>query len=188
MDFSLIELGSDASLQLMQEMHAGQLFELIEQNREYLRVWLPWLDTNISLEDSRHFIQSVCEQYEKGLGPQFTLWTGEQMAGVVGFHKIDQLNKSATLGYWLSEEFMGRGLVTRGVNALLKIGFSDYQLENIKIHCAEQNHKSRAVAERMGFSLIDYLPNKEWLYTHFVNHVVYSMTAAEYWKRTFVVA
>jgi RimJ/RimL family protein N-acetyltransferase len=34
------------------------------------------------------------------------------LTGVVGYHAIDWENRSTALGYWLGEEYQGKGLVT----------------------------------------------------------------------------
>jgi ribosomal-protein-serine acetyltransferase len=47
-------------LRLHEERNAEQLFRLVDENRAYLRAWLPWVDSNTSPEDTRSFIQGRC--------------------------------------------------------------------------------------------------------------------------------
>lgn len=56
-------------------------------------------------------------------------------------------------------------------------------LNKIEIHCAVNNKKSRAIPERLGFRYEATLREQEWLYTHYVDHAIYSMLASEYAER-----
>jgi len=53
-----LELTMRQSFRLLKERHAEELFALMNQNRKYLREWLPWLETNKSLEDTKEFIRA----------------------------------------------------------------------------------------------------------------------------------
>ena len=39
-----LKIDDDLELQLLEERHAEELFALTDENRDYLREWLPWLD------------------------------------------------------------------------------------------------------------------------------------------------
>ena len=40
----------DVDLRLLEERHAGAVFAVVDQNREYLREWLPWVDATVTEE------------------------------------------------------------------------------------------------------------------------------------------
>jgi hypothetical protein len=40
------KLSENAEVRLLEERHAQQLTDLTDRNREHLREWLPWVDTN----------------------------------------------------------------------------------------------------------------------------------------------
>ena len=42
-----------AELRLVEEADAEKLFHLIDRNRQHLRRWLPWLEGNMSIEDTQ---------------------------------------------------------------------------------------------------------------------------------------
>ena len=44
------------------EPQAEAVFALVDENRDYLREWLPWLDNNRSVDDTRAFIKKSLEQ------------------------------------------------------------------------------------------------------------------------------
>ena len=43
------------------------------------------------------------------------------------------------------------------------------------------NHKSRAIPERFGFKKEGMIRQAEWLYDHYVDHIIYGLLARE-WK------
>jgi len=183
-----IQVNDSLSMELLRADHAEELFALTDTNRQYLREFLPWLDLTRSLADTKAFIQSTIDQYPPGQGPQFALKYQGALCGLNGFDKINLFHKTGALGYWLGSAFAGKGIITESSKALLKLGYEEYGLNKIEIHCSEENKKSCAIAERLGFVYEATLRDCEWLYTRYVSNAIYSMLAAEYFlvhKKTF---
>jgi len=70
--------------------------------------------------------------------------------------------------------------MTKVAQKLLEYGFVEHSLNKIEIRCADNNHKSRTIPERLGFSYEATLRQCEWLYDPYVDHAVYTMLASEY--------
>jgi ribosomal-protein-serine acetyltransferase len=87
------------------------------------------------------------------------------------------------LGYWLGEEYQGKGLVTAACRALVEHAFGELGLNRVVISCATENEKSCAIPERLGFRREGIERQAEWLYDHFVDHVTYSALASEWLTR-----
>ena len=102
--------------------------------------------------------------------------------GVIGFHKIDWNNKSTSIGYWLGEDYVGNGLMTKSVKAFVDYALIDLGLNRVEIRAAVENKKSRAIPERLGFTHEGTIRQSEWLYDHYVDHEVYGMLASD-WKK-----
>jgi ribosomal-protein-serine acetyltransferase len=102
--------------------------------------------------------------------------------GVVGYHGIDWQNRSTTLGYWLGEEYQGKGLMTAVCRALVDHAFEELGLNQVGIACAIENKKSCAIPERLGFRREGVQRQAEWLYDHFVDQALYAALASE-WRR-----
>ena len=107
------------------------------------------------------------------------LYRGE-LVGLAGFNHYDYQHQWGAIGYWLCASCTGKGVITRVVQTLLEYGFVENNLNKIEIRCAEENHQSRAVPERLGFKYEATLRQCEWLYDQYVDHAVYSMLASEY--------
>ncbi len=175
-----MKVSEKIELQLLGLEHRDGLFSLVDVNRAHLREWLPWLDMNRSASDAESFIRSVIAQRESGEGPQYAVLYETSMCGVCGFHPIDTSNNIGSIGYWLDESCSGKGIMTKAVQALLEVGFHEYDLNRIEIACATDNHRSRAIPERLRFKLEGVLREREYLYGKYVDNAIYSMLASEY--------
>ena len=58
---------------------------------------------------------------------------------------------SAEMGYWLGEEFWGRGLATRAVTAASEWAFDNYKLTRVFAMAFSHNAASIRVLEKAGF-------------------------------------
>lgn len=75
-------------------------------------------------------------------------------AGSIGlFRGSDVYQKSAELGYWLAEEFWGRGIMTEAVRQLCRDGFARWDIVRIYAEPFAHNAGSRRVLEKSGFTL-----------------------------------
>ena len=153
---------------------AEDLFQLTDRNRIFLRQWLPWLDRTRSAEDTRSFLRQQLQRFSNGEALTVTIFYKEAMAGVAGFNSIDQINGIGYVGYWLGEEFNGKGIMTAVVRDLISIGREFYALQKIDIRCATDNRRSRAIPERLAFMHEGTLRRAEKLYEKWHDHEVYA--------------
>lgn len=154
---------------------AVELTELIDRNRPYLKEWLPWLNNSTSLIDTARFIGRSIEQADDRNGLTLGIRCDGKLAGIIGQHYVDSLNRRTEIGYWIDSEHQGRGIVTRATACLTDYAFREQDCNRVILHCAVGNLKSRAVAERLGFAQEGILREAEWLYDRYVDLVVYSM-------------
>lgn len=170
-------LDNGLQLELIAPRHAEALFALVDANRRHLRRWHPWVDTTRSPADSKNAIDGMrCAHFETGCFHTVIRQRGA-LVGMAGFNDINPSNRYGALGYWLAEDAQGQGIMTRVCRVFIDHGFEVLELNRIEIRCAEANHRSRAVAERLGFSLDGVLRDREWLCDRFVNHAIYGLHA-----------
>jgi ribosomal-protein-serine acetyltransferase len=175
-----LDVSSTTFLRPIALADAADLFAVVDANRAHLRQWLPWLDKNQNAADTESFIASVIEKRQAGSGAVWAVIELQAMCGVVGFNEIDSANRSAVIGYWLAEPHQGRGIMTESVARLVRHGFGDLNLNRISINAAVENHRSRAIPGRLGFREEGMERQAEWLYDHFVDHVIYGQLRSEW--------
>ncbi len=94
--------------------------------------------------------------------------------------EIDSSNRKAMIGYWVGQEFRGRGFAKRATRAVCDYAFRERNLNRIEIRCATGNTASQAVPIALGFQREGVLRANEWLYDHFVDHIVFSTLATDW--------
>ena len=176
-----LRVTDSVELRQLTQYDSQELSTLIDNNRAYLREWLPWLDSSNHINDTARFIGRSVEQAEDENGLTLGIVCGGILAGVIGQHYIDSLNRRTEIGYWIDAAHQGRGIVTRATARLVDYAFKEQDCNRVILQCAVGNLKSRAVAERLGFTQEGISREAEWLYDHYVDLVVYSML-----KRTWI--
>ncbi len=177
------KLSETTELRLLEERHAQELSDLTERNQEHLRAWLPWVDSSRTVEDRKNFIRGALKQFAQNKGFVAGIWREGRLAGVIAYDPIDWENHSTEVGYWLGEEYQGQGLATTACRALVEHAFGELGLNRVSIACATENKKSCAIPERLGFRREGVKRQAEWLYDHFVDHVIYAALASEWRMR-----
>jgi len=169
-------------LRMFNEKDAEEFYQLIMSSKKCLREWLGWLDDINGVLDTVKFIKNSLKELEKhgGTPTVFAIIYQGKIAGIIGFNTIDKLNRNGTIGYWLGEAFQRRGIMTKSLKAVITYGFKELELNKITIAAAVENEKSRALPERFKFVEEGRLRQAEWLYDHFVDHVVYGLLAEEW--------
>ena len=72
-------------------------------------------------------------------------------AGFVGRHRTELPGPDEELGYALSPQFWGRGLMSEAARELIRFGFEDLGLHTIWCNHYDGNERSRRVIEACGF-------------------------------------
>ncbi len=172
-------LNKEVKLSLTIPQYAGELFELTDRNRDYLKQWLPWLDSVTRPSDTLAFIEAQLSGFQSGEALHVTVFHRDRIAGVLGYNRIDQVNGVGHIGYWLGQEHNGNGIMTESVRELIELGYDYYSLNRIEIRCAADNRKSRAIPERLGFEQEGIIRRAGKLYGRYQDHVVYGLLKKE---------
>ena len=175
-------IGEGAALRPMSADDAAAVLALVERNRAHLDKWLRWSARIKGRDDVDAMIERHRAAAAEGHGFHWGIWHQDELAGGVICHGINRLDENAEVGYWLGEEYTGKGLATRAsaaaVDHLLKVE----HLHRIEMVCGVANARSRAVAERLGFVNEGIRRESHWITDRYVDHVVYGLLAHE-WKR-----
>lgn len=129
------------------------IWNTIDSQREHLGRWLPFVEMTTERAFTEFYVTTAVEGAARNLEPQFAIRVDGVFAGLVGFRGTDRFNRRTEIGYWISKEFEGRGLMTRAVIALVNLAFSDLGMNRVQIRCATGNDRSRRIPIRLGFRL-----------------------------------
>lgn len=180
MSAPILMVNQDVLLRLLTIAEAPKLFAVVDANRSYLRQWLPWVDANVSVNESEHFIQTSHQQYQYDQTLNSAVFYQGQFAGMCGQHQIRAGDRSVSIGYWLMPEYAGIGIITASVKRLIEDAFQRLGVNSVRIWHATANHKSRAVIERCDFVYENTMRQGEFLYDHYVDLAQYSILRSEW--------
>ncbi len=169
-----ITVNENISLQLIEEHHAEQIFNLVHHNRAHLREWLPFVDSMQSVEFAQGFVKATMHRNSQGIEFAFIIMENKQAIGRIGVYKIDAQNKIGEIGYWIIENKQGKGIITQSCKALIDFCFNELQLNRIEIRCGVGNNKSKAIPEKLQFQHEGIIRQGEWVHDKFVDLHLYS--------------
>ena len=105
------------------------------------------------LTDAQEFIEScLAADEEKQLFRAIEV-DGHAVGSIALCLGSDVYRMTAELGYWLAEDYWGRGIMTQAVRQLCREGFSRWDIQRIYAEPFAHNAGSRRVLEKAGFSL-----------------------------------
>jgi ribosomal-protein-serine acetyltransferase len=175
-----IVIDDHISLELIAAKHAEPLYAIINSNRTHLSKFLPWVESMQSVEDFSSYINNseLLHQQRKELS--FAILLDKIPVGKIGLHYINHQDKNASVGYWLSKNAEGKGIITISCKALIGYGFQALNLHRIEIKVATGNLKSQAIAERLHFKKEAVLRQAEWVNNQFHDLLIYSILDFEW--------
>lgn len=176
------KIDEDISLRTFREDDAEEFFHLTISSKAYLKDWLGWLDNIKTVEDSTRTIQRRLNKLVEngGYTTSFAIIYKGKIAGTIGFNELDKTNRIGGIGYWLGQNYQDKGIMTKAFKRMIDYGFKELRLNRIEVSVAVNNDKSRALPERFGFTKEGVIRQAEWLYEHYVDHVLYSLLSIEW--------
>ena len=161
-------------LERIKYTHAFQVFQAIDQNREFLSPWLPFVQQTNTQEDTEAFIRSVLSD-STSKEEIYTIWYENQFAGLIGLRDTDHLNLKTEIGYWLIKKMEGKGIMTQSVERLTNHVFSFMNMNRVQIKCGVGNDQSSAIPKRLGFHFEGIERDGEKHLDSYIDLEVYSM-------------
>jgi ribosomal-protein-serine acetyltransferase len=175
----IIPVDNNLEIRSWIENDASILLDLVDSNREMLEKWLIWVPNTKTREDMASFILKCQKEYDKKAGLQMGLWNQDMLIGTIGLNNIDLVSNKASIGYWLSHDYQGKGAMTKAVKSLIDYGFKTLKLNRIELKIATKNIKSRAIAERIGFHEEGTLRQDEYLNGEYFDYEIYSILRSD---------
>lgn len=104
---------------------------------------------------------------------------GRAVGGIGIFVKDDVCEKSAELGYWLSEEYWRQGITVRAVKMICREAFEKFDIVRIFAEPFDYNAGSRGVLEKAGFTYEGTMRNGIYKNGKIHSYCMYSLLREE---------
>lgn len=158
------------------QIYYKELHDLIIQNKIYLSEFLDWPKFINTETDTLEFLAGAAIQHKKSSSKTFIIFYNNQCTGVISFNTIDRHNKTAEIGYWISQNNEKKGIVSSALKHLIEKYSKDNYIMRFVIKCSTTNIKSNHVAKRNGFKLEGKLLKAEKINDIFYDQHIYSKT------------
>jgi ribosomal-protein-serine acetyltransferase len=177
------KIDDEIRLELPEPRHADAAARAVRENLEHLGPWMPWAVDDYDVEHARQWIQRTLDEFAHDGRFNALIMLDDVIVGSVGFHDLDTANRHASIGYWIDHRHQGKGIITRCCRVLIDHLFSTMGLNRVQINCNVENERSRAVPERLGFSLEGTLRQVELVDGRFGDWAVYGLLKSEWESR-----
>jgi [ribosomal protein S5]-alanine N-acetyltransferase len=134
--------------------------ESLARHANNRKIWLAVRDLfphPYTTQDAREFLQRTISEQP---AMKFCIEIEGAAVGGIGVHPGEDVHRhTATMGYWLGEEFWGRGVMTEAVTAVTDFCFENFLLRRISAEVFANNPASARVLEKAGFTFEGRLKN-----------------------------
>jgi RimJ/RimL family protein N-acetyltransferase len=104
-----------------------------------------------TIESGKAFIEHATKNSPINI---FAIDVDNRAVGGIGLHpQTDIYSKNAELGYWLAEQYWGRGIVSKAITKMLDYGFENFNVTRIFARPFGSNIASQKALEKAGFKL-----------------------------------
>lgn len=143
--------------------------------------FVPW-ETHKSINDTNKFLNYILTQYSQG---KLSPWAIEykeikKVIGTIDFVAWSTAHHRAEIGFILSKDYWGRGLIVEASSKVIKFGFENMELNKIEASCMVENTQSQRVLQKLGMRLEGILRNKYLIKGKFRDMATYSILKMEY--------
>lgn len=177
-----LKVSDQIELRLPDISFAEELFNIIDQQRVYLRQWLNWVDATTSSDHLKEFLRTSKLFNEGGQKLTTFIFKEKQIIGSIGLVTINKDHHTAEIGYWLREDFQGQGIVTQSCRRLIDYTFRQMEVNRIEIKVASPNIKSLAIPQKLGFKHEATLREALFIHQTYFDLELFSLLKKEWLK------
>lgn len=173
-------INEDTYISIFEPRHAEALYHLIDGSRDSIGEWLSFPAKTNNIKDTRLFIEKSLKRLSENNGYWAGIWYNAILVGSIGYLYIDWTARKTEIGYWLGDDYVGKGLVTCACQKLINHAFMDLEFRKIEINVASKNTKSKVIPERLGFKKEGVIRNFEYLNSEYLDRTVYGLLKEEW--------
>lgn len=184
---SLISLrGSRVALRLPEMRDYDAWYKLRRTSREFLKPFEPrWTEADLARHVFATRVRRARQEAEEGTDYSFFIFVTEGRHQVlVGGVTLSNIRRRAaqfvSLGYWMGQDYAGKGLMSEAVGTVIPFVFDHLDLHRIHAAFLPGNIASRRVLEKNGFVEEGYARNYLQIDGRWADHVLFGLTRELY--------
>ena len=178
--FKELETG-DLKLIRLTDERAPEIFSLRTNEKAMKYIGRP---APASMQDVYDFIKTFEDDLQNN---RSIVWgilhtPTNELAGTIGYHRMQPQNFRAEIGYMLFPKFWGKGVMSRCIKLVLEFGFNEMELHSVEAHISPDNEASRQVLKKFGFVSEAYFRENFFFNGKFLDSEVFSLLKSQYYK------
>jgi ribosomal-protein-alanine N-acetyltransferase len=185
-DETPVLLGSRVTLRAARAADYEEWADLRRRSRDFLKPFEPrWSESDLSRRVFLSRLKRAREEAHQGTDYSFLVYLrAPDREVLVGGITLSNIRRRAaqyvTLGYWMGQDFVGQGLMTEAVGAVIPFAFDTLGLHRIHAAFLPTNAASRRVLEKNGFREEGYAENYLQIDGKWCDHVLFGLTRERY--------
>jgi ribosomal-protein-alanine N-acetyltransferase len=130
-----------------------------------------------SVHDALEYINKIQESLmsKYGITWAISLRNDNNVIGTIGFWRIENEHYRAEIGYMLSKDFHGKGIMHEAMQPVLNYGFHVMKLHSVEADADPNNIASIKLLEKNNFMREAYLKENYYFNGKFFDTVIYSL-------------
>jgi ribosomal-protein-alanine N-acetyltransferase len=126
-----------------------------------------------TLETGKAFIEFATTNHNSKI---FAIQLNNQVIGSIGLHlQADILKKNAEIGYWIGEEYWGKGVMKEAIKKMVDYGFGHLDIVRIFARIYGTNIPSQKVIEKSHFKLEAKFEKTIFKNNEFLDELIYAI-------------
>jgi RimJ/RimL family protein N-acetyltransferase len=122
-------------------------------------------------EDGKAFLSMIANDDPVKV---FAIDINGEAVGAIGIHPQSDIHeKNAEMGYWLAEEYWGKGIIPNAILEVVAYGFETFDIVQIFARPFSTNLKSHRVLEKAGFVFEARIKNALFKNGEFMDEIIY---------------
>jgi RimJ/RimL family protein N-acetyltransferase len=174
-----VDVGDGVTLRRIRREDIPAVVAAVNDTLHSLKPWMEWAQEPATVERQLPWFTETDQAWEAGTGFHYLVVddTGALIGGA-GYH-VRNGPGVLEIGYWLGSAYEGRGIMTRCAAALTRVAARTDGVERIEIHTDPDNVRSAAIAQRLGFRLLEVRPSEALAPAHTGQMQIWTLDAAE---------
>ena len=122
--------------------------------------WLLVVPHPYRIKDAKWYIDNckkkAREKPRKNYNFAIELIAEKSVIGGISINKVDRYQGTATIGYWLGQDYWRQGYGSEALESLLEFGFNKLKLRRLEAEVFAENPSSGKLLEKFGFQQEGY--------------------------------
>jgi RimJ/RimL family protein N-acetyltransferase len=161
---------------------AARLKQAVDENREYLKPWMPWAHGDPEpLDAVVQWLRTVRGRFDLDQDFGYAILNRDEslVLGSCGLHT--RLGEGARMiGYWIHQAHAGQGLATEAAAALTRVAFEVDGVNRVEIHCDPRNLASAAIPRKLGYTYEATLRQRRDFHGQLLDSMIWTLLAGDY--------